>query len=47
MPDEVILRRWTGTVPTERAQQYAQYMADTGRSFVILGRSRAQRRRRP
>ena len=30
MPDGVILRRWTGKVPTERAQQYAQYMAETG-----------------
>jgi heme-degrading monooxygenase HmoA len=26
----VILRRWTGKVPTERAQEYAKYMADTG-----------------
>ena len=30
MPDEVILRRWTGRVPTERAAEYARYMADTG-----------------
>ena len=30
MEEQVILRRWTGKVPTERAQQYAQYMADTG-----------------
>src|SRR5687768_224452 len=26
----VILRRWTGKVPTERAEEYAKYMADTG-----------------
>ncbi len=30
MPDEVILRRWSGKVPTERAQEYAKYMADKG-----------------
>ncbi len=30
MPDEVILRRWTGKVATDRAQEYAKYMADTG-----------------
>ena len=30
MPDEVILRRWTGKVPTERAAEYAKYMAATG-----------------
>ncbi|MCX7305881.1 MAG: hypothetical protein NTV73_16355 [Hyphomicrobiales bacterium] len=30
MPDEVILRRWSGTVPTERAQEYAHYVAETG-----------------
>jgi heme-degrading monooxygenase HmoA len=30
MPDEVILRRWTGKVPTAHALEYAKYMADTG-----------------
>lgn len=30
MPDEVILRRWTGKVATERAAEYAKYMAETG-----------------
>lgn len=30
MPDEVILRRWTGKVATERAAEYAKYVADTG-----------------
>ena len=30
MEEQVILRRWTGKVPTERAQEYAKYMADTG-----------------
>lgn len=30
MPDQVILRRWTGKVPTERAAEYAKYMAETG-----------------
>lgn len=30
MPDEVILRRWTGKVATDRAQEYAKYMSDTG-----------------
>jgi hypothetical protein len=26
----VILRRWTGKVPTVRAQEYAKYVTDTG-----------------
>jgi len=30
MPDEVILRRWTGKVATERAAEYAKYVAETG-----------------
>ena len=30
MPDDVILRRWTGKVATERAQEYARYVAETG-----------------
>lgn len=30
MPDEVILRRWTGKVATERAAEYARYVAETG-----------------
>jgi heme-degrading monooxygenase HmoA len=30
MPDEVILRRWTGKVPTDRAAEYAKYVAETG-----------------
>ena len=30
MPDEVILRRWTGKVATERAAEYAKYVAATG-----------------
>lgn len=30
MPDEVILRRWTGKVATERAGEYARYVSQTG-----------------
>ena len=30
MPDEVILRRWTGKVLTERAREYVRYVAGTG-----------------
>lgn len=30
MSDEIILRRWTGKVATERAAEYAKYMAETG-----------------
>jgi len=30
MADDVILRRWTGKVATERAAEFARYMAETG-----------------
>ena len=30
MQDEIILRRWIGKVATERAAEYAKYMAETG-----------------
>lgn len=30
MADDVILRRWTGKVATERAAEFARHMADPG-----------------
>ena len=30
MDKSIILRRWSGTVRTERAAEYASYMAETG-----------------
>jgi len=34
MEEQVILRRWTGKVPTERAQEYVRYVAGTGISEI-------------
>ena len=46
MPDEIILRRWTGKVATERAAEYAKYMAETGAEEIETGDPRAANKRR-